>query len=95
MASSTSSHRPTGWSHTPTTPVLLWLAISLPLVAWDTGYMLMRPHTMPGGSLHWPLWVAVLGAWIVVPAIFMIYDMGADIVDGLGQPSSTSSRKDE
>ncbi|KAL2128466.1 hypothetical protein VTI74DRAFT_9135 [Chaetomium olivicolor] len=52
-------HRPAaaGWSHTPTTPVLLWLAISLPLVAWDTGYMLLRPHTMPGGSLHWPLWV--------------------------------------
>jgi hypothetical protein len=33
------------------------MAVSLPLVAWDTGYMLMRPHTMPGGSLHWPLWV--------------------------------------
>ncbi|KAK3302776.1 uncharacterized protein B0T15DRAFT_543915 [Chaetomium strumarium] len=45
-----------GWSHTPTTGVLLWLAVSLPLVAWDTGYMLLRPHTMPGGSLHWPLW---------------------------------------
>lgn len=46
-----------GWTHTPSTPTLLWLAVSLPLVAWDTGYMLMRPHTMPGGSLHWPLWV--------------------------------------
>jgi hypothetical protein len=46
-----------GWSHTPTTGVLLWLAISLPLVAWDTAYMLLRPHTMPGGWLHWPLWV--------------------------------------
>lgn len=45
------------WSHTPTTPLLLWLGVSLPLVAWDTGYMLMRPHTMPGGSLHRPLWV--------------------------------------
>ncbi|KAK4150862.1 hypothetical protein C8A00DRAFT_45818 [Chaetomidium leptoderma] len=45
------------WSHTPSTATLLWLAVSLPLVAWDTGYMLMRPHTMPGGSLHWPLWV--------------------------------------
>jgi hypothetical protein len=26
-------------------------------VAWDTGYVLLRPYTMPGGSLHWPLWV--------------------------------------
>ncbi|KAK4118419.1 hypothetical protein N657DRAFT_651327 [Parathielavia appendiculata] len=46
-----------GWSHTPSTPILLWMAVSLPLVAWDTAYMLLRPHTMPGGSLHWPLWV--------------------------------------
>jgi hypothetical protein len=45
-----------GWSHTPSTATLLWLAVSLPLVAWDTSYVLMRPHTMPGGSLHWPLW---------------------------------------
>ncbi|KAK5989860.1 hypothetical protein PT974_08122 [Cladobotryum mycophilum] len=27
-----------------------------PLVIWDTGYTLGRPHTMPGGSLHWPVW---------------------------------------
>lgn len=33
------------------------MAISLPLVIWDTIYMLGRPHTMPGGSWHWPLWV--------------------------------------
>ncbi|KAJ9136929.1 C6 transcription factor [Pleurostoma richardsiae] len=45
------------WSHTPTTLTLLWLAVSLPLVAWDTLYVLLRPHTMPGGALHWPLWV--------------------------------------
>lgn len=41
----------------PSTPTLLWMAISLPLVAWDTAYVLLRPHSMPGGSLHWPLWV--------------------------------------
>ncbi len=45
------------WSHMPSTPLLLWLAVSLPLVTWDTGYMLLRPHSMPGGSLHSPLWV--------------------------------------
>lgn len=49
--------QPRGWSHTPGTLTLLWLAVSLPLVAWDTGYVLLRPLTMPGGSLHWPLWV--------------------------------------
>ncbi|KAF2151006.1 hypothetical protein K461DRAFT_228107 [Myriangium duriaei CBS 260.36] len=46
-----------GWSHTPSNLTLIWLAISLPLVIWDTGYVLLRPYSMPGGALHWPLWV--------------------------------------
>ncbi|KAK4246918.1 hypothetical protein C7999DRAFT_14994 [Corynascus novoguineensis] len=46
-----------GWVHTPSTAILLWMAVSLPLVIWDTVYMLLRPHTMPGGQLHEPLWV--------------------------------------
>ncbi|OHE91968.1 hypothetical protein CORC01_12756 [Colletotrichum orchidophilum] len=46
-----------GWSHAPTTWTRLWLLVSLPLVAWDTGYVLLRPWTMPGGHLHWPLYV--------------------------------------
>ncbi|KAF7563968.1 hypothetical protein G7046_g141 [Stylonectria norvegica] len=44
------------WRHTPTSITLFWLFISVPLVAWDTGYVLGRPLTMEGGSLHWPLW---------------------------------------
>ncbi|KAF2757851.1 hypothetical protein EJ05DRAFT_368596 [Pseudovirgaria hyperparasitica] len=51
-----SASKTTGWSHTPSTLTLVWLAISLPLVSWDTGYLLMRPHTMPGGKFHWPVW---------------------------------------
>ncbi|KAI7487479.1 hypothetical protein D0860_04657 [Hortaea werneckii] len=47
---------PTPWSHTPSNLTLLWLAISLPLVIWDTGYVVLRPHSMPGGALHAPLW---------------------------------------
>jgi hypothetical protein len=47
---------PSGWTHTATPLTLLWLAVSLPLVAWDTGYVLLRPHSMPGGALHWPVW---------------------------------------
>ncbi|KAB5515454.1 hypothetical protein GE09DRAFT_1159676 [Coniochaeta sp. 2T2.1] len=54
--STTSSPR-RGFSHRPTRLTLLWLAVSLPLVAWDTAYVLLRPHTMPGGRLHRPLWV--------------------------------------
>ncbi|KAM0334546.1 hypothetical protein ACHAQA_001576 [Verticillium albo-atrum] len=47
---------PAGWSHAPSTLTLAWLAISLPLVAWDTGYVMLRPHSMPGGAWHKPLW---------------------------------------
>ncbi|KAL7626176.1 hypothetical protein AAE478_002946 [Parahypoxylon ruwenzoriense] len=45
------------WAHTPSRTTLLWLAFSLPLVAWDSVYVLLRPLTMEGGSLHWPLYV--------------------------------------
>jgi hypothetical protein len=56
-AAAAAPRSPPGWSHTPTTPTLLWLAVSLPLVLWDSGYILLRPHSMPGGALHRPLWV--------------------------------------
>lgn len=45
------------WAHTPSRATLLWLAVSLPLVVWDSLYVLLRPWTMEGGPLHWPLWV--------------------------------------
>jgi hypothetical protein len=44
------------WAHTPSNLTIIWLFISLPLVAWDTGYVMLRPYSMPGGSLHWPIW---------------------------------------
>ncbi|EPE10808.1 hypothetical protein F503_05903 [Ophiostoma piceae UAMH 11346] len=44
------------WTYVPDSVTLIWMAVSLPLVAWDTGYVLLRPLTMPGGSLHWPLY---------------------------------------
>ncbi|KAH8841199.1 hypothetical protein MCOR27_004560 [Pyricularia oryzae] len=56
-SSTTSSSSPAILSHTPSTLALAWLAISLPLVAWDTGYIMLRPHSMPGGSWHAPIWV--------------------------------------
>ena len=46
-----------GWQHVPSFYTRLWLAISLPLVVWDTIYVLGRPLTMEGGWMHWPFWV--------------------------------------
>lgn len=43
------------WTHTPTALTLLWLFVSLPLVAWDSAYVVLRPHTMPGGKWHRPV----------------------------------------
>jgi hypothetical protein len=45
-----------GWAHTPSNLTLIWLAISLPLVIWDTAYVMLRPHSMPGGKYHEPIW---------------------------------------
>ncbi|THC97005.1 hypothetical protein EYZ11_003509 [Aspergillus tanneri] len=44
------------WAHTPSAAVTIWLVVSIPLVLWDSGYVLLRPHSMPGNNLHAPLW---------------------------------------
>lgn len=44
------------WVHTPSAALTIWLIVSLPLVIWDAGYVLLRPHSMPGGRLHSPVW---------------------------------------
>ena len=48
-----SSSSSQGWKHSPSNITLVWLMFSLPLVIWDVGYVFMRPHSMPGGSVHW------------------------------------------
>jgi hypothetical protein len=40
------------WVHTPVAAVVVWLLIAVPVVFWDAGYVLLRPLSMPGGSLH-------------------------------------------
>jgi len=57
LTPSKSTPRKGEWAHSPSNLSIIWLLISLPLVMWDTGYVMLRPHSMPGGSLHWPLWV--------------------------------------
>ncbi|KAJ2905938.1 hypothetical protein MKZ38_003726 [Zalerion maritima] len=50
------SASPSTFVHSPPPILLAWLFVSLPLVAWDTVYVLGRPHTMPGGKFHQPLY---------------------------------------
>lgn len=42
--------------HTVPPLLIIWLTVSLPLVLWDTGYVFLRPHSMPGGRFHFPVW---------------------------------------
>ncbi|OAP57477.1 hypothetical protein AYL99_08215 [Fonsecaea erecta] len=44
------------YSHTAPPLLVIWLFVSLPLVVWDTGYIALRPHSMPGGKYHSPIW---------------------------------------
>lgn len=43
------------WTHTPTALTIVWLLVSLPLVLWDSAYVVGRPHTMPGGKWQQPI----------------------------------------
>ncbi|EEP77222.1 conserved hypothetical protein [Uncinocarpus reesii 1704] len=55
QAISTREHSPAPrghWAHIPSKLVILWLLGSIPFVIWDTGYVLLRPYSMPGGALH-------------------------------------------
>ena len=45
-----------GYTHLASYPTTLWLLVSLPLVIWDTLYVFLRPHSMPGGRFHSPIW---------------------------------------
>jgi len=33
--------------------ISLWFLLTVPIIAWDVGYCMMRPRSMKGGDLHW------------------------------------------
>lgn len=53
----TSERNAPNWCHTVPAITFLWLGLSLPLVLWDTIYIMGRPHTFAGGAIAWPLYV--------------------------------------
>ncbi|KAG9987110.1 hypothetical protein KCU78_g20421, partial [Aureobasidium melanogenum] len=78
------------WSHTPSLLTLAWLAVSLPLVIWDTFYVFLRPHSMPGGKYQKPLWSAVnvveCAGYIYYLYLVYAYGRTEDNVQGTGAP---------
>ena len=45
-------------SYTVSNLEFLWITVSSIIVLWDVAYVLLRPHTMPGGRIHEPIWVS-------------------------------------
>jgi len=44
------------WSHTPSLATLLWISAAVPFSIWDSLYMFLRPHTLPGHKWNLPIW---------------------------------------
>ncbi|KAF2824709.1 hypothetical protein CC86DRAFT_296392 [Ophiobolus disseminans] len=69
------------WCHTASNLTVLWLAVSIPLVMWDSLYILLRPHTFAGGALQWPIWKP----YEIYAAIDKVYSRSAyDAREGFG-----------
>jgi len=47
------------WMHSPRPLILLWIAFTFPFTIWDTLYIALRPHTLPGHKWNSPIWTSV------------------------------------
>jgi hypothetical protein len=69
------------WCHTASNLTILWIVVSIPLVFWDSLYILLRPHTFSGGALQWPIWKP----YEIYAAIDKVYSRSAwDAQEGFG-----------
>jgi hypothetical protein len=53
------------WTHTPRLPILIWAVWAFPFTLWDTTYIFLRPHTLPGRKWHEPFFRA-MDSWAEV-----------------------------
>jgi|TARA_R110002003_G_scaffold41_8_gene2879 hypothetical protein len=37
-------------THTPSLPILLYISLLAPFIAWDSAYVFLRPHSFPSGK---------------------------------------------
>ena len=47
------------YPHNPRRIILIWIAFTFPFTIWDTLYIILRPHSLPGHKWHSPIWVPV------------------------------------
>ena len=43
------------WTRTPSLAILLWLSALIPFTVWDLAYIFLRPHSLPSGPWHRPV----------------------------------------
>lgn len=69
------------WCHTVSNITVFWLTVSIPLVLWDSLYILLRPHTFSGGKVQWPIWKP----YEIYASIDKVYSRSAwDAKEGFG-----------
>ena len=62
--------------------VCAWLLLSTIVVAWDAGFVLLRPRSLPGGDLHY-LWKPCKGTHSPTPLPIYFTWCGSFTVDTL------------
>jgi len=58
------------WTHIPRLPVLIWCLWIFPFTVWDTLYLLLRPHSLPGGKWNEPYFGSTFNTWASVDQIY-------------------------
>ncbi|KAJ4295093.1 hypothetical protein N0V90_007102 [Kalmusia sp. IMI 367209] len=51
------------WAHTPRSSILIWCLWAFPLTIWDTIYLALRPHSLPGRKWHAPYFAGTFNKW--------------------------------
>ncbi|KAF2466905.1 uncharacterized protein BDR25DRAFT_305769 [Lindgomyces ingoldianus] len=58
------------WAHTTRLPILIWCLWAFPFTIWDTLYLLLRPHSLPGQKWHDSYFSHVFAIWASVDHIY-------------------------
>ena len=57
----------------------VWLTVQLVVVTWDLGYILLRPHTLPGGALAF-----LYKPYVLYSTIDLVYGVRNDEFNAFG-----------
>jgi uncharacterized membrane protein (DUF485 family) len=58
------------WSHVPRLPIIIWSLWAFPFTIWDTVYIALRPHSLPGGKWHAPYFSGSFTIWASIDSIY-------------------------